>query len=161
VSDPVFTLTRAFDLVWKVHSEVEHLAKWWGPAGFDWVSGALDFRPGGIFHYCMRAPDGHAMWGKFQYREIAPKSKIVFASSFSDEAGMTTRAPFAANFPLAVLNTVTFAAIAGKTTLRIMATPVDASDEEKAFFESMFASMNQGFNGTLDKLDRYLKILNA
>ncbi len=60
MSDPVFKLSRTFDaplsLVWEVYSRKEHLTKWWGPKGFEWVSGGLDFRPGGTFHYCMRSP---------------------------------------------------------------------------------------------------------
>jgi uncharacterized protein YndB with AHSA1/START domain len=159
--DPVFRISRTFDaplsLVWDMYSQKEHLAKWWGPKDFTWVSGGLDFRPGGTFHYGMRSPDGHIMWGKFVYREIVPMKKIVFTTSFSDEAGMVTRAPFAANFPLEVLNTVEFSENAGKTTLNMTGTPFNAGDDEKAFFESMFPSMNQGFTGTLNQLEAYLK----
>ncbi len=62
----------------------------------------------------------------------------MFTNSFSDEAGMTTRAPFAANFPLEVMNTVLFSEKDGKTTLYMTGTPFNASEEEKTFFESMF-----------------------
>jgi uncharacterized protein YndB with AHSA1/START domain len=161
MSDPVFKISRTFDaplcLVWDMYAKKEHLTKWWGPKGFTWVSGGLDFRPGGTFHYGMRSPDGHIMWGKFVYREIEPLKKIVFTTSFSDEAGMVTRAPFAANFPLEVLNTIEFSGVAGKTTLAMTGVPFNAGDDEKAFFESMFPSMNQGFTGTLNQLEEYLK----
>lgn len=163
MNDPVFEIRRTFDarleLVWKAYSQKEHLAKWWGPTGFAWVSGELDFRPGGAFHYGMRSPDGHVMWGKFVYREIVPMKKIVFTSSFSNEAGGVERAPFAANFPLEVLNTVEFSERDGKTALRLTGTPFDASDDERAFFRSMFPSMQQGFKGTLDQLETYLATL--
>jgi uncharacterized protein YndB with AHSA1/START domain len=165
MSDPALKISRTFNaplsLVWEVYSQKEHLAKWWGPKGFEWVSGRLDFRPGGIFHYGMKSPAGQMMWGKFNYREIVPMKKIVFTNSFSDEAGMTTRAPFAANFPLEVLNTVEFSEKAGKTTLHMTGTPYNASEEEKAFFQSMFPSMQQGFTGTLDQLDAYLKTVTV
>ena len=50
-----FVISRVFDaprdLVWKAHSELEGLKHWWGPKGFTWVTGTLDFRPGGLFHY--------------------------------------------------------------------------------------------------------------
>lgn len=165
MSDPVFTLTRTFDaplsLVWKVYSQAEHLAKWWGPRGFTWVSGTLDFRPGGRFHYCMRAPTGHEMWGKFDYREIVPMKRVVFTNSFSNAAGETVRAPFAANFPLEVLNEVTFSEAGARTTLSMRGTPFEASEDEREFFRSMFPSMNQGFAGTLDQLDAYLKTVGV
>ena len=161
MSDPVFKISRTFDaplsLVWDMYAKKEHLTKWWGPKGFEWVGGKLDFRPGGIFHYGMKPPTGDLMWGKFVYREIIPLKKLVFTTSFSDEQGGTQRAPFAANFPLEVLNTIEFSENAGKTTLSMTGTPFDASDADKAFFESMFPSMQQGFKGTLDQLEAYLR----
>jgi uncharacterized protein YndB with AHSA1/START domain len=167
MSDPVFTISRTLDaplsLVWEVYTTAEHLAKWWGPKGFAWVSGDLDFRPGGHFHYCMRPPAGSPMggemWGRFDYREIVPKRKIVFTNSFSNAAGDVTRAPFAANFPLRVLNNVSFGESGGKTTLDLTGTPFDATGDEKAFYQSMFPSMNQGFNGTFAQLEDYLASL--
>jgi len=165
MSDPVFKISRTFDaplsLVWDMYSKKEHLTKWWGPKGFEWVSGGLDFRPGGTFHYGMRSPDGHIMWGKFVYREIAPMTKIVFTTSFSNEAGMIERAPFATNFPLEILNMIVFSEKDGKTTLDMTGTPFNASEEEKAFFESMFPSMQQGFTGTLNQLEEYLSKVQA
>jgi uncharacterized protein YndB with AHSA1/START domain len=161
MSEPVFAITRTFDaplaLVWDVYSQEKHLAKWWGPKGFTWVSGTMDFRPGGKFLYCMRSPAGHEMWGKFNYRDILPMRKVVFTNAFSNAAGDTVRAPFAANFPLEVLNDVNFSESGGKTVIAMTGTPFNASEEERAFFQSMFPSMNQGFNGTFDQLDEYLK----
>ena len=161
MSDPVFAITRSFDaplvLLWKMYSQEEHLKNWWGPKGFTWIGGTLDFRPGGRFHYGMRSPAGQDMWGKFEYREIVPLKKLVFTTSFSNAAGATVRAPFAANFPLEVLNAVNFSESGGRTTLAMTGTPFDASEEDRAFFQSMFPSMNQGFTGTLDQLDEYLQ----
>lgn len=160
MSDPVFTISRSFgaplSLVWDMYAKKEHLARWWGPKGFTWVSGELDFRPGGIFHYGMRSPTGEVMWGRFHYREIVPKTRLVFTSAFSDEAGAVTRAPFASNFPREVLNTIRFSESAGRTTLDLTGTPFEASEDEKSFFASMFPSMNQGFTGTLNQLEEYL-----
>jgi uncharacterized protein YndB with AHSA1/START domain len=45
----------------------------------------LDLRPGGVFHYGLRSPNGHDMWGKFVYREIVAPERIVFVVSFADE----------------------------------------------------------------------------
>jgi uncharacterized protein YndB with AHSA1/START domain len=165
MSDPVFTISRSYDaplsLIWQLFSEEKHLAKWWGPKGFDWVKGTMDFRPGGLFHYCMRGPNGMEMWGRFAYREIEPLKKVVYTSSFSDPQGGVARAPFAAGFPLEILNTMRFSEAAGKTTLDLAGSPVDASDEERAFFRSMFPSMNQGFTGTFNQLEDYLKEVKA
>src|SRR5688572_11005598 len=93
-----FVISRLFDapldLVWKAHTEVERLQEWWGPKGFTMLSAKLDLRPGGMFHYGMRAPDGSEMWGKFVYREITAPKRIVFLESFSDAQGGATRHPW-------------------------------------------------------------------
>ncbi|MDB5085384.1 MAG: activator of Hsp90 ATPase 1 family protein, partial [Bacilli bacterium] len=68
----------------------------------------IDLRPGGIFHYRQRSPEGQEMWGKFVYREIVAPEKLIFTNSFSDEAGNTVRAPFSPTWPLKILNTFTF-----------------------------------------------------
>jgi uncharacterized protein YndB with AHSA1/START domain len=158
--DAEFVVTRTFDapreLVWKVYSEIEHLKHWWGPKGFTWIGGTLDFRPGGMFHYGMRSPDGHEMWGKFVYREIAHLEKIVFINSFSDKDGGTTRAPFAPDWPLEVLNTVTLVEHNGRTSLTMRGGPFNATAAERARFDAMRPSMDQGFAGTFDQLAEYL-----
>jgi uncharacterized protein YndB with AHSA1/START domain len=155
-----FVVTRSFDspraLVWKVYSEIKHLKHWWGPKGFAWIGGTLDFRPGGMFHFGMRSPDGHEMWGKFVYREIVHPERIVFINSFSDETGGTTRAPFAPDWPLEVLNTVTFVEHSGRTTLTLRGGPFNATAVERARFDAMRPSMDQGFAGTFDQLAEYL-----
>ncbi len=155
-----FVITRLIDApraqVWKVYTEIEHLAKWWGPAGFTWIGGSLDLRPGGLFHYGTRSPQGQEMWGKFAYREIAAPERLVFTNSFSDKDGNTLRAPFAADWPLEVLNTVTFAEQDGKTTLLMRGTPFNATEAERKRFEAMKPAMDQGFAGTFAQLDGYL-----
>src|SRR5262249_17565198 len=116
----------------------------------------LDFRPGGVFHYCMRTPDGHEMWGKFVYREILAPERIVFINSFADKEGNTIQAPFSPTWPLEVLNTLTFSEHAGKTTLTIRSIPYKATKEERETFETGLDSMRQGFNGSLERLSDYL-----
>jgi len=154
-------ITRVLDaprsLVWTLFSEADHLARWWGPKGLTWVSGNLDFRPGGRFHYCMRGADGDELWGKFEYREIEEPQRIIWVNSFSNASGATVRAPFMADFPLEVLNALTFTEHAGRTTLRLQSAPLDATAAEWVAFKGMHASMRQGFGGTFDQLDAYLQ----
>jgi uncharacterized protein YndB with AHSA1/START domain len=165
IAEKDFVITREFnapkDLVWKAYTEAEHLAHWWGPKGFKMLKCKLDFRPGGMFHYGMESPDGHTMWGKFVYREIDPKDKIVFIVSFSDENAGVTRHPMAANWPLETLNTLTLAELNGKTILTLRGGPINATEEERKMFYGTFEGMNQGFKGTLDQLEEYLKQISA
>lgn len=153
-------LTRVFNapraLVFQVWSEIEHLQKWWGPEGFEWVYSKMDFRPGGVFHYSMRAPQGFEMWGKFVYHEIEAPERVVFVNSFSDAEGNVVRAPFNPAFPLEIRNLLTFTEQDGKTTIMMRGGPINATEEEREVYRGMFDSMNQGFNGTFNQLEQYL-----
>jgi len=153
-------ITRIFDapreLVWQAFTEADRLAQWWGPKGFTMLVRMLDFRPGGAFHYAMRAPDGHTMWGRFVYHEIQAPERMVFVSSFTDEGGVITRASFSPTWPLEILNVVTFTESSGKTTVMLRGGPVNASEEERATFWNSQDSVEQGFVGTFDQLAAYL-----
>jgi len=157
---PELVIARVFDapreLVFKAFTEVEHLKRWWGPRGFEWVSAKLDLRTGGNFHYCMRAPTGPEMWGKFVYREIAPPERIVFVNSFSDAEGGIAPNPWIPDWPREVLNTVTFTEREGRTTITMHGTPINATETELKTFDGGRQSMEKGFAGTFKQLDEYL-----
>mgnify|MGYP001485718030 CR=1 FL=1 len=164
-SDRAFVITRTLNapraLVWKAWSEADHLAKWWGPKGCAIRIGRLELRPGGIFHYAMEFSSGSAMWGRFFYREIEAPGRIVWLNSFSDRHGGLTRAPFAGAWPLEMANTMTLGEREGRTTLTLHSVPFGATEEERAFFEGCFDSLNQGFGGTFEQLDNYLGSLRG
>ena len=46
-------------------------------------------------------------------------------------------------------------------TMTLRGVPLDASDDERELFESMFDSMQQGFAGTFAQLDDYLEQIQA
>ncbi|MEA2336914.1 MAG: hypothetical protein QOE82_921 [Thermoanaerobaculia bacterium] len=155
-----FVITREFDaprdLVFAAWTESERMAQWWGPKGFTVTFAKLDLRPGGMFHYGMRGPDGSTMWGKMVYREITPPERLVVLVSFSDENGGTTRHPMAPTWPVEMLNTITFAERGGKTTITLRSSAYNATDEERATFKAGHASMQGGFTGTFNQLADYL-----
>ena len=142
--------------VWRAWTDASLLKHWWGPKDFEIVSTKVDLRPGGIFHYHLRSPDGHDMWGKFTYHEIVPQKRFVFVVSFSDEAGGVTRHPLHEKWPLSILSTVTFAEANRKTTVTVRWIPVDATETERKTFEEGRDSMKAGWTGTFDRLDDYL-----
>jgi len=122
------------------------------------IASKMDFRPGGIYHYGMQAPNGAAMWGKFVYREIVPPERMVFINSFSDEDGGVTRHPMSPSWPLEMLSTFTFEELpGGKTRFTLRWRAYNASAEEQKTFDAAHDSMNQGWGGTLEQLTAYLK----
>jgi uncharacterized protein YndB with AHSA1/START domain len=160
--DSLFIINRTFnaprDLVWQAYAKLEHLEKWWGPKGFEWLHGSLDFKPGGKFHYGMKAPTGMEMWGRFVYREIEAPKKLTFVVSFSDRDGGIAAPPIPGmeKYPREVLNILTFTEEDGKTKLHMRGGPINATPENVEFFKGMKTSMNQGFAGTFAQLDDYL-----
>lgn len=84
-------VTRVFDapreLVWKAWTDPKYVMQWWGPKGFTAPVCKMDFRVGGKFLYCMRAPDGQEFWSGGEYHEIVPYEKIVSSMYFADSKG--------------------------------------------------------------------------
>ena len=155
-----FVITRTFDapreLVWEAFTDPERMKRWWGPKGFKVIAAKMDLRPGGTYHYGMRAPDGSTMWGKFVYREIVRPERMVFVNSFSDEAGNVTRHPMSPTWPLQMLSTFLFAERDGRTVFTTKWSPLEADETERATFAGGHQSMQQGWTGTLDQLAEYL-----
>jgi uncharacterized protein YndB with AHSA1/START domain len=118
----------------------------------------FEFRPGGLLHYAVRSPDGKEMWGKFVYREIEPSNRILLINSFSDPAGGITRHPFSPTWPLEMITTSVFTEEAGKATLTLHSSPLNASPEEEQTFNAARAGMVQGWTGTFDQLAAYLAL---
>ena len=154
-------LTRVFDApaekVFEVWTDPDHFGKWWGPKGFSLTIAKMEVQPGGIFLGTQSSPEGQAMWGKFVYQEVIPPRRLVFIQSFSDAGGNIVRAPFDPNWPLQILNIVTFSEADGRTLLTIEARLVDATEEESTAFKGMLPMVQQGFGGTFDKLADYLE----
>lgn len=158
-----FILVRKFDapreLVWQALTEPERLKQWFTPKGFTMPKCAMDLRPGGTFHYCMRTPDGHEMWGRWIIREVVAPEKLVVIVSFSDANGGVTRHPMSATWPLETLSTTTLEEQAGQTWMKIRWESYKATDEERKTFDNGHDSMRQGWGGTMDQLDAYLRFL--
>jgi len=155
-----FVISRTFDVprerMWKAWTERDELMQWFGPKGFKMTTAKLDLRPGGIFHYCLRSPDGKEIWGKFVYREIAAPERIVLVNSFSDDAGSISRHPMSPTWPLEMLSAFTFAEQNGKTTVTVEWIPLNPTEEERNTFDSAHEGMKQGWSGTFDQLAEYL-----
>ena len=122
--EPQFVISRIFkaprDLVFKAWTDPQYLSRWWGPKGFTAPVVQVDFRVGGEFLFCMRSPAGTDYWNKGHYREIIVPERIVSVMHFSDAQG-NFKSPadhgLGADFPLEMLDVVTFEIIDADTTL--------------------------------------------
>ena len=156
----VFVITRQFTLplaaVWQAWSDADQLQHWWGPKGCSIDVLRFEFRPGGFFHYAMKHEGAPTMWGRFNYREIAPRERLVWLNSFANERCGIARAPFSEACPLEIQNTVTFVERDGVTTVTLRAEPFGELDAERQYFEELQPSLEQGYGGTFDQLADYL-----
>lgn len=154
-------MTRMFDApkseLFEIFTQGEHMKNWWGPRGYKMTIIAQELKPGGFIHYKQQSPEGNVMWGKFIYKEIEAPDKLV-SNSFADESGKTVRAYFSKDWPLEILNTVTFEELEdGKTKLTLNGLPDDAKKAEMRVFEALRDNLKQGFSETFDLLDEYLQ----
>lgn len=161
VAQPELVITRLLDApkeaVFQAWTEADRLAQWWGPAGFALQIEKLELAPKGIFHYSIALPDGQKMWGRFIYRHIAAPERLIFVSSFSNEEGAITPAPFSVTWPQEILNIITLEVEGDKTLLTLRGCAINATPAAEQTFTDGFASIRRGFAGTFDQLEAYLQ----
>jgi uncharacterized protein YndB with AHSA1/START domain len=137
------TLTRTFDatrrMVFKLWTEPEHMAQWWGPKGFTNPVCELDARPGGAIRIHMRAPDGTVYPMSGTFREVVEPERLVFSAIAEDLEG---------NPLLEALTTVTFAEHGGKTTVTVHAKAVGIAP----IAPQMLDGMQAGWTQSLERL---------
>jgi len=93
LDERTFEIVREFDaprdLVWKVWTEPEHVAHWWGPKGFDAPVCEMDLRPGGAWRIHMRDmndPTGAEGPIKGIFREIVKPERLVMIMDVSEQS---------------------------------------------------------------------------
>ncbi|GIP17914.1 ATPase [Paenibacillus montaniterrae] len=158
VEGNVLTLERVFnaprELVFQAFSEAEHLKQWWGPSGWSIPVCNVDFRPGGIWHYCMKCEDkaqgdfyGMESWGKAIYKAITTNEQIEYTDYFSDSEGNVSADMPSTNVILQ------FVEFEGKTKLINQATYASA----EALQQVLDMGMEQGITETWDRLEGHLQ----
>ena len=89
IGEQEFVIEREFtaprQLVFQVFTTAEHLKRWWAPPPYTLPVCTIDLRPGGIWHYCLRSPEGQEQYARSVYREVVPPEKLVYTTTFADE----------------------------------------------------------------------------
>jgi uncharacterized protein YndB with AHSA1/START domain len=78
------------DLIWKMWTQPEHFAAWYGPTGASIPVAKMDVRVGGARLVCMEmsTPDGAMkMWFSGEYLEVIENQRLVYTDAMSDENG--------------------------------------------------------------------------
>ena len=136
-------LTRVFDapraLVFRLWTEPEHIARWWGCAQTEEVSFTSDLRVGGAFTAEMQLEGGdvHRIWGV--YCKIEEPERLVFTWAWENTNGFSGQE---------TLVTITLADLGGKTELTLRHESFEAAEDRDAHGE--------GWRASLDRLGDYL-----
>lgn len=88
------TIERTFpippEVIWKLWTQPEHFAAWYGPEGSTVPVATIDLRVGGTRLLCMEVitPRGPmTMWFTGVYLEIVENRRLVYTDSMADEHG--------------------------------------------------------------------------
>jgi uncharacterized protein YndB with AHSA1/START domain len=146
IGDREIVATRIFnaprELVWKMWTDPQHVAKWWGQNGFTNTIHEMNVKPGGVWRFVMRGPDGREYSNRIVYLEVVEPERLVYAHG-GDEFGNN------AHFQV----TVSFVEQGSKTKLTtLMAFPSTAAREHGI---RKYGAL-EGQTQNLDRLQNYL-----
>lgn len=66
------------NLVWRLWTEPEHVARWWGPHGFRTTIRELEVRPGGAWRFVMHGPDATDYDNEMVCAEVCRPAHLVY-----------------------------------------------------------------------------------
>lgn len=137
---PSLTIKRRFKAppakVFAAWTDPEKVKSWMGPGEIKTVRAENDLRVGGRYFIGMLTPAGENHDVSGVYREVVPNEKLVYSWSWKSTPERES------------LVTVTFKADGGGTLLTLT--------HEQFFDEAVRDSHQGGWNGAMDKLEKYL-----
>jgi uncharacterized protein YndB with AHSA1/START domain len=143
-SEREMVATRLLDApretVWKVWTDPEHIAEWWGPRGFTTTIHEMDVRPGGTWRHTMHGPDGTDYPNSVVFIDVREPECIAYLHGDPGE-------------PDHFFTTVEFADEGGKTGVTIRALFPSAAHRERVIREYGAA---EGLEQNMDKLAEYV-----
>jgi uncharacterized protein YndB with AHSA1/START domain len=133
-------IKRAFDaprkLVFKAWTDPKLLVQWWGPRGFTTEVHEMDVRPGGVWRYSMRGPDGSDFPFDGVYVEVVVPERLVFDGSIHESPEQR------------VWTEVTFTDQGGRTEVTVR--------QFFSFESDATRGASTGWNQQLDRLQEFL-----
>jgi uncharacterized protein YndB with AHSA1/START domain len=140
------SITRVIDApreqVFRAWTEPESLVRWWGPQGFTTATQSIDVRPGGVWQFTMRGPDGADYPNYMTFEEILRPERITYFHG--DDAGR----------PRDMHTTVTFDDLGGRTRLTMVVRFASAAQYQ----EALGYGAPQSGHSTIDKLAEFVAV---
>jgi uncharacterized protein YndB with AHSA1/START domain len=144
-------LERQFDApreqVFEAFSSCDHVSRWYAPKGWSVTNCKMDFRPGGLWHFCLSSDtEDMQSWGLQTYEEIARPERLSYIDRFSDKEGRPNE-----EMPTQH-GAVTLTEENGVTTL-VSRTDYDSEEDMQAILEM---GVVEGVGSTWERLDEVL-----
>lgn len=158
-----FFINRTFEVpihkMFEMWTDPKHFAKWMGPKGSEMHFFRSDIREGGTTFYSMSSGD-LTMYGRTKYLSIKSPNQLVYTQQFVDKDENISRHPLAPVWPESMLTAISFSEEGPNSTrVTIEWEPYeDFTKEELEVFIAARGGMTQGWNGTFEKLEDYLKV---
>jgi len=161
---PEYILDRTFDapreMVWRAWTDPELLHRWYGP-GAETIIHKFDLKPGGMWLNEMKWGD-NSHYQKVVFQKVTKPEKMVWHHySSTDSEWNSATNPMMADWPKLLLTTVTFEDNGDKTNVRLVQTPLDATDAEIACFADAMANMDKGWGSGYAIMDELFAELQA
>ena len=160
--DDRFVFNRTFEasreVMFDLWTNPKHFSQWLPPTGFKMEFIHADIKVNGTSFYKMT--DGKiVMYGQAHYKEIRPIDRIVYTQNFCDKDGKVSRHPMAATWPETMLTTVTLTEEGPNLTRVTVNWEVygQATAQEIKTFHEAKSGMAEGWGGSFDKLEDYIK----
>jgi uncharacterized protein YndB with AHSA1/START domain len=146
ISDLEVEMTREFDaprdLVFKAFVDPDLIPRWWGLRNTTTIVDRFDPRPGGLWRFIQRTPDGTEYAFNGEFREIVPPRRLTYTFEFEPMPGHVT------------VDTIDFEEIDGKT--RVVARSLFQSVDDRD------GMLNSGMEaGAAESYDRLAELLAA
>jgi uncharacterized protein YndB with AHSA1/START domain len=158
-----FVINRTFECsiekMYEIWTSPEHIANWLAPAGSTMEFLRADIRVGGEAFYRMVAETGMTFYGSTHYLELSKPTRLVYDQKFRTETGEISRHPLAPLWPETMRTVVEFSE-EGPNETRVTLTwepEGKVTREEVDVFRGARADMTQGWTGSLDKLEGFLR----
>ena len=144
-ADREIVTTRLIDapreLVFEAWTDPQHVAHWFGPNGFVTTTHAMDVRPGGVWRFTMRGPDGKDWPNVVTYEQVVRPERLVYLHGDETEPDMFH-------------NTITFDDQEGKTALTMRAVFKTAAARD---FVARERGAVEGGQQTVSRLEQYVR----
>jgi uncharacterized protein YndB with AHSA1/START domain len=69
------------ELVWKAWTQPAHVMKWFAPRPWTIADCEIDLRPGGIFRFVVRSPEGQEFPYVCCYLEVVPNERVIWTGA--------------------------------------------------------------------------------